>query len=390
LDDVEILLVTLGSLFLIGLVADLIGRRTKVPRVTLLIVIGVLVGSSGFDVLPDSSREWFPVIADMALVMVGFLLGGSLTLASLRRQGKLVIIMSVAVVAVTALVVLVGLLPMGVPVAMPILFAGIATSTAPLATVAVIDELKSRSPFAELIRAIVAIDDAWGLIGFSMLVVLAASLSGDTPSAGFIVLAFQEVAGGILLGLALGLPMAYLTGRVQKGEPTQAEALGMVLLCGGLALWLDVSYLLAAMAMGMMVTNLARHHRRPFHAIEGIEWPFMVLFFVLSGASVEFSALPPQMAVFVAAYVLLRITGRLAGGLLGAVLAGKSPGYGARTGLALLPQAGVALGMTLIAAERFPELASVMLPTVVAATVIFEVIGPLATRYALVRSSEAP
>jgi Kef-type K+ transport system membrane component KefB len=386
--DVEILLVTLGALLILGLIADLVGRRTALPRVTLLIILGFLVGSSGLDLLPESSHQWFPVIATMALAMVGFLLGGSLTLASMKRQGKLVIVMSVAVVAVTALIVLVGLLPFGLPIAVPVLFAGIATSTDPVATVAVIDELKSRGPFSDLTRAVVAIDDAWGLIVFSMLAVMAATLSEIDVSSGFIVLALQEVGGGILLGLALGIPMAYLTGRVKKGEPTQSEALGLVLLCGGLALWMSVSFLLAAMAMGMTVVNLAKHHTRPFHAIEGIEWPFIVLFFVLSGASVEIDDLPAQMIWIVCAYVLFRLLGRIAGGVLGAVVAGKALGFGARTGLALLPQAGVALGVTLIAAERFPDLATTILPTVVAATVIFEMIGPIATRYTLKRSGE--
>lgn len=90
----------------------------------------------------------------------------------------------------------------------------------------------------------------------------------------------QQDRPAALVGCGIGVPMALLTGRVRSGEPTQAEALGGVLLCGGVALFLDVSFLLAAMTMGVVVANLARHHRRPFREIEGIEWPSMVLFFV--------------------------------------------------------------------------------------------------------------
>ena len=134
--------------------------------------------------------------------------------------------------------------------------------------------------------------------------------------------------------------------------------------------------------MGMVVTNLARHHKRPFHAIEGIEWPFLVLFFVLAGASLDIEALWLASSVLLA-YVILRVLGRLFGAWLGGALCRDDPRQRWWMGLAMLPQAGVALGMALVAMQRLPAMAEVIVPVVVGATVIFEVVGPVFTRLAL-------
>jgi len=163
----------------------------------------------------------------------------------------------------------------------------------------------------------------------------------------------------------------------------------MVFLCGGLALLLEVSFILAAMVMGAVVTNLARHHKRSFHEIEGIEWPFLILFFVLAGASLDIDALW-LAGGGLAGYVILRVLGRLLGAWLGGALCKDDPAQRWWMGLAMLPQAGVALGMALVAAQRLPTLADVIIPVVVGATVIFELVGPVFTRLALHRVGEAP
>jgi hypothetical protein len=150
--------------------------------------------------------------------------------------------------------------------------------------------------------------------------------------------------------------MARLSGRIDPDEPSLYEALGLVFLCGGLALWLDVSLLLASMTLGAVVANLASHHDRPFHAIEGIEWPFLIVFFVLAGAALDLDALA-EAGPWLVAYVVLRVVGRLLGGWLGVTLLRVGTGKPElrRMGLAMLPQAGVALGMALIAARHFPD-----------------------------------
>jgi len=139
--------------------------------------------------------------------------------------------------------------------------------------------------------------------------------------------------------------------------------------------------------MGMVVAKLARHHERPFHAIDGIEWPFLILFFLFAGTELEAATFLDTGAILVV-YVAARIVGRLAGAKLGTRSAeGLQPDFARSMGLALMPQAGVALGMALVAAQRFPEFEP-YLSLVIAATVLFELFGPVLTRRALVRMGE--
>jgi len=378
------ILITFGGLFLVGLLADLAGRRTPLPRVTLLLLTGFVIGPSVLDWLPQFIIAWFPVLTDIALAMIGFLLGQRLTLPSLRKLGRSVLSMSIGEVVLTSVLMFSVLATFGVPVEIALLLAGIAPATAPAATVDIVSEYRAKGKFTNTLLGIVAIDDAWGLLMFSLLLALVQALSGQGGAADVIVSGAWDVGGALLLGAALGVPMAYLTGRIRPGQPTQAEALGMVLLCAGLAVWANVSYILAAMMLGAVVANLARHHERPFHAIEGIEWPFLILFFLLAGATLHVETLA-EVGLLGLAYIALRMAGRIMGTRLGGWLSGTEPTTRQWIGLALLPQAGVAIGMALLAGQRFPELQDTILTVILGSTVFFELLGPVVTRHVLVR-----
>ena len=379
----HIVLITIGTLLLAGLAMDVLGERTRLPRVTLLVLLGIAAGPSGFDVLPTAFNGWYPIFAVIALVMVAFLLGGKLTRQVLAEDGTQILGVSLGAVIVTGALVGVGLWLIGVDPVLCLVLAGISTATAPAATQDVVKRSRSKGPFSQMLLSIVAIDDAWGLIAFSLLLAWGQTFLGQDPSQA-LQAGLLEVGGAVLVGLAVGLPAAYLTGRLQPGEPSQVEALGVVFLCGGLALAIHASFLLAAMIAGLVVANFARHHTRAFHEIENVEWPFMVLFFVLAGASLDIAALPAIGSIG-AVYMVLRIVGRIAGGWIGGVLTGLRADYRNWIGVALMPQAGVSLGMALIAATAFPDLRHEILVTAIGTTIIFELLGPLATQWALAR-----
>ena len=195
---------------------------------------------------------------------------------------------------------------------------------------------------------------------------------------------FREVGGGIAIGVVVGMAAAPLTGRLRPGEPSMSEALGIVFICSGAALWLDVSFLLAPMAAGVLVANLASHHRRTFREIEHIEWPFLVLFFVLAGARLDLAHFTGG-GLLLLAYVALRVAGRVTGGWLGGRLGGLPDRQCGTIGLALMPQAGVALGLALAAGDAFPQIADLLLTATIASTAIFEVAGPVLTRWVIMR-----
>lgn len=375
---------TLGGLFLAGLAADLLARRTRLPRVTLLLALGVIAGHSGLGLIPDGVDTLFSFLSVAALTLVAFLLGNALTWDKLRLNGRLILAVSWCIAAATILVVTAGLWLIGVPVALALLLAAIACATAPAATQDILKEAGAEGRFADTIRGIVAIDDAWGLVIFSLVLVTAAGLTG-AGGAGLMTHAVHDILGALAIGLLTGLPGAALTGRISRGEPLQAEALGLVFLTAGLCEWLGVSYLLAGMVAGAVIANFASHHDRAFHEIEHVQWPVMLLFFLMAGAVLELDQLLALGGVGLA-YVALRILARLIGGWAGATLAGAPPPTRRWIGPALLPQAGVAVGMALVAAEEFPQWGPQIMTLTVGTTVLFELIGPPVTRLALSRA----
>ena len=376
-------LLVLGVLFLLGLVADLVGRSTFLPRVTLLLLGGLAVGPSGFGLVSrEFVQDWFPLLTDIALGMIGFLLGEKVTNASIRKRGAVVLGISAGKAVGAAVFVVVGLLAAGVTLPVALLLGGIATSTAPAATYDVVRETRSEGDFSETLLSVVAVDDAWGLVLFTLMMATAGALLGTSGMSAGILAGIGEVGGSLLLGIGLGIPMAFLTGRVGGGEPTLAEALGLVLLCTGIAIHWQVSPILAAMAMGSTVASRASHHLRPFHAIERVEWPLLIVFFVLAGASLEIEHLL-EAGWIGAAYIASRTAGTYVGARWGGRATGAPPLLRRWLGLTLLPQAGVGIGMALIAAQRFPDLADLILAVVLASTVIFEVIAPIITRRVL-------
>lgn len=387
--ETPIIFTTLGALLLGGLAVEWAGRHLPLPRVTLLILFGVLIGPEVLDLLPDGASErWFEPVTTLALVMVGFLVGERFSIDRLRVRGRAVLTISVVEALGTALLVTLGMLLLGVSLPIALLLGGIAPATAPASTYDVVDETRAEGPFTETLLGVVGVDDAWCLVIFSLAAAASAAVvGGDVGGGVFVVEAAREIGGGILLGVILGLAAGLLTQRIAPGEPTLLEAAAIVLLTAGLATLFDLSFVLTAIVLGAVMTNVARHHDSAFHEIEHLEWPFMLLFFVLAGASLHVEALVGIGALGLA-YVGLRVIGKVVGAGLGARIAGAEPAIRDWTGLALMPQAGVALGLALLADQRFPELGATLLPLVIASTVVFELLGPSGTRLALARAGE--
>ena len=396
--EISTILMTFGGLFLLGLVADLLGRNTPLPRVTLLIFAGVLIGPSALDWLPEFTNDWFPVLTDIALAMIGFLLGQSLTKKKLSSLGRPIIGISMGVLLMTSSLMFLGMLALGAPLELALILAGIAPATAPAPVVDVTSELDAKGPFTNTLLGIVAIDDAWGMLLFSVLLVLASIFSGNGDGWQTVLNGGWEVFGALLLGALLGFPMAYLTGHIYPGKSSQAEALGLVLLCAGLAEWLEVSYILSTMMMGMVVANFTQHHRRKlFHELETFEWPLLILFFLLAGASLDINALW-AVGMLGVGYFVLRLLGRVSGSFLGTLWADRPADepqlhnqnikHFRWMGLAMLPHAGIPIGMALLATQYFPQHHATILAIILGSTVLFELIGPPLTRYLLIKTGE--
>jgi Kef-type K+ transport system membrane component KefB len=380
------ILLALGAILGASILADALARRTRIPRISLLILVGVAVGL-GRSLFAEAPEE--PLLGglgepltQLALVMVAFLLGGELTRARLRHLGALIAVVSAMVVLTSIIAVGGGLLALGYPLTVALSLAAVGVATDPAAVLSAVEGTGSGDSLnGRLLKGVVAVDDAWGIAVFGLVMAFLGWWTGTQGGSAAIWHAAWELGGACLLGIALGLPAAWLTGRLRQGEPTQIEAIALVLIMAGLSNRLAISGLLLAMVTGAVIANASPHHRRAFHEIEEIEWPFLVFFFVFSGARLEPTMLTAAGGI-TAAFIVLRLMGRYTGGWLAARAAHRrDASLSPHLGLALTPQAGVAMGMALLAAERFPAHASLLVATAVAATVVFELLGPwLVTR----------
>lgn len=385
LNSNAVFLIALGGILLLGLITSFLGRRTFLPRVTLLLILGITIGKDGLDIIPSVFSDKFGIIAEMALLMVGFLLGGKLTRDSLGDLMSHVLWISISAAAITTLVVGLGLALYGVPTEIAIVLGCIASATAPAAILDIVTESEYKGRFKNLLLSIVALDDAWALVLFGVGIAVASVVYDGSVDNSSVIISIKHIGGAVFLGLIIGVPAAYLTGRLKPGQPILSEALGIVFVCGGLALWFDVSYLIASMVLGATIANIARHHEYPFHAIEGIEEQFMVIFFVLAGASLEIR-LVFEIGMLGTIYIALRSIGKVLGARIGSELARADQTTKNWMGVALLPQAGVAIGMALVAGSYFPAHSQFLLSVVISSTIIFELIGPVLTRMALRRA----
>lgn len=378
-------LIAIGSILLLSLTTEFLSKRIFLPRVTLLLIFGIIVGEEVLGIIPLSVTNRFEIITDIALLMIGFLLGGKLSHNYFKTDSRQIIWISLSAALGATLLVTLALVTVGISIEIAILLGCIAAATAPAATVDTVMESNTDSRFSKLLLAIVAIDDVWALILFSLGLAFVSSINGNHDSSVYLVHASYEIFGALVLGGLIGVPAAYLTGRVKQGQPMLTEALGLVFVCGGISIWLDVSFLIASMTMGAVVTNLAKHHNYAFHEIENIERPFLVIFFILAGASLEISMLA-GLGLIGFIYILARICGKLLGAWVGTRVSRANIDVQHWMGSALMPQAGVAIGMALLIANRFPEYQQTILSIVISTTVIFELVGPIFTRLALKRT----
>lgn len=389
-----VLLISLGSILLLALLASALAERTPLPRVTLLLLLGLVSGPPLLNLIPAELVDHFGAIANITLLMVGFLVGGKLSHHSLAHEGRQVVLISLLAAVGTMASVSLGLLLAGLSWPVAIVLGAVAAGTAPPTVLDVVMQTAGssgpRRRFGDLLLGIAALDDVWALLLFGIaLAVARGTQSGDSQALMALLWVGRDLGGGALVGLAVGLPAALLTGRIREGQPMLLEALGIVLLCGGLAERFEVSYLVAAVVMGAVVANLARHHDYPFHAIEGIELPFLALFFVLAGASLDVNGLH-RIGGLGLAYVLLRSLGKLWGAATGAHWGGSDPLTRRWVGTALLPQAGLAVGMALVASDQLGASSAPVLTLAIGSTVVFELLGAPLVRLAISRFPASP
>lgn len=385
----------LGVLMTVAFAAGDLAERFELPRVAAYVAVGALfsVELLGRFVNLDPG-EWSSELTNIALSIIAFIVGAELNLKWLRTKGKTIAVGVLGQSLGTVAVICGGIylyswlmLPSDAPIAAIALILGvIGSATAPAATVAVIERYRSSGPLTSTILSIVAIDDALSIIYFT----IAGGILAASVNVGDLALAFWEIAGAILVGGALGVALGLYGKRAEDDTCRLAVMLGSIFLTIGLSRILQFSNLLSCMSLGLFSRRLSPFAAEKWlHPIETIRESVFLVFFVLAGLQFKFHVLIGSFG-FIAVYIVLRTVGKYGGALLGTKSGGAPPKVYRHAGLALLPQAGVAIGLALQATESqfLAGQASLVLNTVLGSTIIFALVSPVLTERALKEAGE--
>lgn len=388
----------LSSLGLILLMALLIGNLAKairLPEVTGFILAGVVVGPSMLSWVSIRNLETLHVMSQVALGMILFSVGSALEISHLRGVGRQIVRIAGIEAALTGTVVLASMLLLGLPWPIALLLACISMSTAPAATMMVLREHDSRGPLTDTIVAVVALNKVVVLVVFSVAttaIVLARGIDGTESilttighSAFWLT---WELAGSISLGFLVGLMLAGWGSKVTEHGEAQILLAGCVLFCVGISLLLELSPLIASMVVGATVVNLSASGRQLAIALARFDPPIYAVFFVIAGAGLDLDRLT-SLGTAGAVFVLARGAGKIVGFRLACGRSELPARVGLLLGFAMLALADLAVGLTIEVARRFPELRDSVSPIVLGAVALFETLGPIGTRLAILSSGEA-
>ena len=398
--DVNLVL-ALGLILTAGLFGSRLLRRLGLPAVTGYIIIGLLLGPSVGGIIPAETVGQLDILTSITLAVVAYLIGGSLRLDSLRGLGNSVLWVTF-LQSIGAWVLVTVFLSFAVhrvvpdipfwEFAFPLAFVvgAISSATAPAATMAIVRELKAKGPLTTTLLAVVALDDGVAVVAFAIALGVCTALvvPGTVVTVGVVLWGpLWHIVASMVLGAAL-TPLVMMGTRYVRGRDSQmALVFGTVLLCAGLCIWLDLSLIMANMMLGFVGVNVVRRSDEP-SVIGEMETILYTLFFVLAGLHFDLAVLKTA-GLLALVIVAARCLGKYSGTFAGATLAGAPEEIRKYLGFALLPKAGVTVGLALLAAAEFPTFGDLMMNAVLASTIVNELIAPPLTRYAIVKSGEA-
>jgi len=384
-----------------GIFCAKVAQRLRLPSVTGFILAGLALGPSGFGLLSaETVGHQLDHFTQIALMLIAFGIGEHI---ELRRLGEVARdVVWIAVVQALAAFVLVsaaalvttrmvaGGTPLADDLVLALLLGAVAVATAPAAILHVVREMGARGPLTATLMAVVAVDDGLAIMIFGMAVAVSHQLAGSSGSAlGAVAASLSELTLSLVIGTLTGLLIDWILPRLHRRGEMLTGGLALLLICGEVTRMLHLSPLLAGMMAGFIIINRAERDVRLFRAINSFEPPIYVLFFTLAGVHLDLGAL--RLAGWLGlVYFLARIAGKVLGTWLGGLLSGASALVRNYLGLALIPQAGVAIGLVFMIASdaRLNRWSAVITPIVLAGVVLSELIGPLLVRLTLEKGGE--
>ena len=387
------IIISVAVMLLSGFLLTRITKLLKLPNVTAYILAGIIIGPFCLDVIPQSVIDGTGFLADIALAFIAFGTGEFFKLSVLKKNGgKNIVITLFESLLASAVVFVVLRFVLNLPTEFSIVLGALAAATAPASTLMTIRQTGSKGDFVDTLLQVVALDDVVGLVAFSAAISVAMTIVAGQVTVGGVVLPIVYNIAMLALGGVLGWVLKLLICKpTRSGDNRLIITLAVMLGFCGVCAFLDVSPLLGCMAMGTVYRNVSDDEKL-FKQLNYFSPPILLLFFVRSGANFDLGALVNvgdsvagvSLLVIGVVYFFVRIIGKYAGAYLGCLVTKKDKRVRNFLGLALIPQAGVAIGLATLASRTLGGVVGSSLETIIlASSVLYELIGPACGKLAL-------
>ncbi len=375
---------SLSIMLFAGFLMTRLTKLARLPNVTGYILAGVLIGPYLLNLIPQSVIQGMDFVTDVALAFIAFGVGKYFRLSRLQKNGQKVLILTIFESLTAALLVfLVMAFVFRLSIPFSLLLGAIGSATAPASTIMTIRQYKAKGEFVDVLLQIVALDDAVALLAFSVCAAVAQGMeNGGEIRIQTVVLPILYNLLALVAGAFAGWLLHRLIGENRSSQHRLVLVTAMLLAITGMCSALNISPLLACMLMGAVYINVSKN-KKTFKQVNSFTPPIQLLFFVLSGMRMDLNALKAAGLIGVV-YFLVRILGKYAGAWLGAVIGKASLPIRRYMGLALIPQAGVSIGLAVLGQRILPAESGVLLSTIILSSgVLYEMIGPACAKAAI-------
>ena len=390
---VAVIIIAIAIMLLCGFLMTRITKKLKLPNVTAYIVTGILIGPFCLNLIPQTIITGTEFLADIALAFIAFSTGEFFKFSKLKNNaGKVVIITLAEALTASLFMFILTFWILRLNLAFSIVLAALASATAPASTMMTIRQTQAKGDFVDTLLQVVAYDDIVALLAYSIAISVAVSSStGAALGIWDIILPILKNLGVLALGGVFGLLMKSFIQKKRSTDNRLIIAIALLFAFCGICAAMDVSPLLGCMSMGTVYINVTDDDKL-FKQLNYFSPPILLLFFVRSGLSFDLNALikpsgaiggVPLLLIGVL-YFIVRILGKYAGAFFGCLSVKKPKETRNYFGLALIPQAGVAIGLAAIGARTLGGESGNALQTVIlASSVLYELIGPACAKLSL-------
>ena len=383
---------SIALILLLSLLAGHLVKFLRIPEVTGYIIAGIVVGPSVLGWINDQNLASLSIFSEVALALILFSIGSIFEFRRFREVGRLIVMITVTECASVVALVSGAALYLGQRWEIALLLGTVAMETGAASTLMVLREYNAEGSLTQVITGAIAINNLVCLTCF-LLVTSGLQVAGRLGMGGGSIYAtlysvVWQLIGSAALGYLVGLLLAGWSTRVIEHGETLILLIGCVLLCAGLALFLNLSILVVSLVLGATTANLSAHTGRLAMVQSRTDPPFYAVFFVIAGAHLQLGLLR-SLGLLGLAYIVARAIGKLIGTYFGSLLARSTKQVRRQLGPAVLAHAGLAIGLVLSLVRRYPQLDAELTVVVLGGILVFEILGPIRVRKVILRAGES-